>query len=424
MARYEFRFRRTIKQYSYRQRFKGLKSNEQTKLRKYKQVLLALLTKKKMGEQSGSPIDDKLARILKAVSACYLSIVHDSGETAETRPSWGRTLDSFSASDCWIYFRFCKVEMRELITLLHLPRECQFDNRTKMSGEEIILRGLYELVSGGNQETTCSTVFGGEQSLQSRASNYFITHVYDTFQHLVHDNLGWWHRNGFFETSANAIGNKLGIVGNLVAVFIDCNCLPTSVVGGGPTDDGANSLRWSDVIQRAFYNGWKSIHGLKHQSINDAFGFTWDLFGPTALRRNDNKLYRDSDINDRFAAVQILSLLQFIIFGDTAYHKKSHTTSYHKACDMIENFKDWNRRMKSVRISIEWDYGYTATLFRYICNKQKLKLLRGKSTSKVYTVCTILRNIHTGYYGCQTSNYFNLVVPDNFVYAYLTQTDL
>jgi hypothetical protein len=70
---------------------------------------------------------------------------------------------------------------------------------------------------------------------------------------------------------------------NLVAHFIDCNCLPTSVVGGGPAEEGANAMRWDDLVQRAFYNGWKSIHGLKHQSVENAFGFAVDLYGLTSL---------------------------------------------------------------------------------------------------------------------------------------------
>ena len=30
---------------------------------------------------------------------------------------------------------------------------------------------------------------------------------------------------------------------NIVAAFIDCNCLSTSCVGGGPAEAGANALR-------------------------------------------------------------------------------------------------------------------------------------------------------------------------------------
>jgi hypothetical protein len=79
--------------------------------------------------------------------------------------------------------------------------------------------------------------------------------------------------------------------------------------------------------------------------------------------------------------------------------------------------------MKKVRISIEWDYKYTASLLKYVTNKRKLQVLKGDTVSKIYTVATIYRNIHAGFYGCQTSNYFNVSLSDNYVEKYLTQTD-
>ena len=47
------------------------------------------------------------------------------------------------------------------------------------------------------------------------------------------------------------------------------------------------------------YNGWKSIHGLKHQTVDIAHGLTIDLHGPMSLRRNDLTLLRESDIVNR-----------------------------------------------------------------------------------------------------------------------------
>jgi hypothetical protein len=89
-------------------------------------------------------------------------------------------------------------------------------------------------------------------------------------------------------------------------------------------------------------------------------------------------------------------------------------------------FKSWNGAMKRVRISIEWNYGYTATLFPYVASKRKLKVLKGEITSKVYTVATLLRNIHAALYGSQTSNYFELKIdnPIEFVRCYINQTDM
>lgn len=81
-------------------------------------------------------------------------------------------------------------------------------------------------------------VFGRECSVQSRAFSYFINHIYYNFKHLLFDNLSWFYKNNLFDESAEAIGIKMQCKDctNLVFAFIDCNCLPTSVVGGGPNE--------------------------------------------------------------------------------------------------------------------------------------------------------------------------------------------
>ena len=58
------------------------------------------------------------------------------------------------------------------------------------------------------------------------------------------------HRNGYTKASADAIWVKMQSSGfqpaaeellslKLPGYFIDCKCSPTSVVGGGPAEDGA-----------------------------------------------------------------------------------------------------------------------------------------------------------------------------------------
>ena len=59
--------------------------------------------------------------------------------------------------------------------------------------EEVLLRRLYELVSGADQHEIIA-IFGKDQTIQSRAFKFFINHNYDNFMHLVTDNL---HFNAF-----------------------------------------------------------------------------------------------------------------------------------------------------------------------------------------------------------------------------------
>ena len=58
-----------------------------------------------------------------------------------------------------------------------------------MTGEEIMLRGLYELVSRDDQYIIANEIFGKDQPAQSRAFSFFINHVYSHFQDILTDNL-------------------------------------------------------------------------------------------------------------------------------------------------------------------------------------------------------------------------------------------
>jgi len=150
---------------------------------------------------------------------------------------------------------------------------------------------------------------------------------------------------------------------------------------------------------------------------------TEDLYGPTSLRRNDTILLRESKINSKFARLQEGSSEQFIIMGDSAYKKNTHLTSYHAKRTMIRDYIKWNKSMKHVLISIEWNYGTCASLFSYIRRPEKFKVLGSERVSKIYTVATLFRNFHVALYGCQTSKYFDLPIPENMLSHYINQTN-
>ena len=227
-----------------------------------------------------------------------MSIAYSFGQNIRLGTVVLRTrISDFNDSDCFIFFRFLKADLYRLLHLLEFPETIRFDNRSRMSGEEVMLRGLYELASGETKHKISSNVFGREWSSQSRAFTWFMDYMYCNFSHLIKTNVGWWHRNVFFENSRVAIFKRMAsiitssgkpelaeedVLG--VSHFINCNCLPCSVVGGGPAEEGANAMRWTDEIQRAFYNGWKSIHGLKHQTVDNPYGFTIQIFGLTTVR--------------------------------------------------------------------------------------------------------------------------------------------
>jgi hypothetical protein len=192
---------------------------------------------------------------------------------------------------------------------------------------------------------------------------------------------------------------------------------------GGPTTDGEDAPRWDPHIQEALYNGWKSIHGLKHQTVDNAYGCTEDICGPTSLRRNDLYLFGLSEINERFRVEQLDEEKQYVIFGDSAYKVQSHCRSYYKADEGLANHEGCNCALKHVRVSIEWNYMVTSNSFKYVKTKSKLKVLSSDYISKVYTVATLFRNFKIMCYGNLSSNYFGLTLPENTLEHYINQTN-
>ncbi len=71
-----------------------------------------------------------------------------------------RTIESFSDSDCWNFFETRKEDLPRLQIALRIPARVTLMNGSSMSGKELMLRGLYELVSGNDQHDI-AVVFGG-----------------------------------------------------------------------------------------------------------------------------------------------------------------------------------------------------------------------------------------------------------------------
>lgn len=93
--------------------------------------------------------------------------------------------------------------------LFDISDDCHLENGSVMSGEEIILRGFYELVTGESHNSIAENVFGRDFTQQSRAFKYFINYIYHKYLYLVTDNLQWWYDSGYMKKSLHAIEVKL-----------------------------------------------------------------------------------------------------------------------------------------------------------------------------------------------------------------------
>ena len=82
-------------------------------------------------------------------------------------------------------------------------------NAQRLPGEDVFLRGLYEIRSDDNQYDAAINVFGRDESVQSRAYSWCVKHIYENFKDLGIDNLRWWRDNGFMEESRTKILEKM-----------------------------------------------------------------------------------------------------------------------------------------------------------------------------------------------------------------------
>ena len=197
---------------SRRLRFLGLTSHEQVELRKLKRFYFLLEFMINEASKRGDLQDaHKLRECQHLCEIRYISIKYTSEDRFVVPPlvNWQRTIASFDETVCDQQFRFLRNHLTLLCELLHFPEWVIFDNRSKMLGEEVFLRGLYEIRSGSTQFDCAANLFGREASAQSRAYTWFINHIYSRFKHLVTNNLDWWYRNGFMDQSKDAIWNKM-----------------------------------------------------------------------------------------------------------------------------------------------------------------------------------------------------------------------
>ena len=188
-----------------------LNANDQTKITELEDTIYVIAAS--LCNEEDSLKVDRMKEVLKVLAVLHLDMT-----LYEDRPlnKLERTVNSIqqfkNRNDeeyCRSMFCFESDELERLHRLLQFPVTVHFSNRGVMPGEEVFLRGLYELTTGENKNSICKNVFGRHPSDQSRAYSYFINHIYANYKHLLFDNLDWWFRGGYLQESVNAIECKM-----------------------------------------------------------------------------------------------------------------------------------------------------------------------------------------------------------------------
>ena len=308
---------KTAKKLAVKLRHEALTSNDQHFLRRAYEILKRVL------DQTALLLELESSRQLQSTSymdsICHnyvyisrvLSLVHKRLSILDTdRSLWNRrlnrTIDSFTDEQIKNNFNFQnRGQLHALYSCLGIPNRIRLDNGCRVYGEEALLVTIYRL-SWPRKLTQIEETFGRDYSLWSRCIKFMIDFIVDNWCYLLFDNMDYWLLT--MPHMHSAIVDKLVILGynfdtRLLGVdletqhnifgFIDNTIAPICRPAGGPADDGVNARRLDPLIQRAFYTGWKKLHGLKLQTIDLPNEMTFHAYGPnSSLRREMIKDYQ------------------------------------------------------------------------------------------------------------------------------------
>lgn len=140
------------------------------------------------------------------------------------------------------------------------------------------------------------------------------------------------------------------------------------------------------------------------------------LHGPEPGSRHDAYLLERSgivrDLHDKLVA----NGKRYVIYGDPAYGINDVIVAGFKGATLTQEQAEFNRRMSSVRVSVEWGFGIVLRLWPQVDYKSTQKLW-ACAVGKMYQVAVLLTNLHTCMRGGnQLSDTFQLAPPSPSAY--------
>jgi len=255
--------RRPQKRTSYSYRYHSLSTKEVRGEKKYKWLILLSVL-----EDEGDGGVLYTSEQTEALISMYLRKYYWLKPRRTRRRHVSARIEDFSEMDCFVKLRTRKRDLYRLLRAFRLENAVFVaQGYTRFEGEEVLLIGLARFCTEGKVHHAILQNFPTLDGTRiSRAISIFVRHMIQHFAFLLTRNLDYWVDS--FPIFAEAIRKKLhyasdGLVSYppntfRVAMFHDDTILQTCRPGCGPDEQGG---RKSNLIQQAFYTGWKKIHG-------------------------------------------------------------------------------------------------------------------------------------------------------------------
>ena len=212
----------------------------------------------------------KLDKLIKGLCMTYMDIIiaEDSSPRTRIRKHPFYTFDRVDPTTCYIYYTILKHDLPRLHRALGLDAlggSVRLDNGMEFGTEEALLILLYRFTFP-TRYIQLVEIFGRDHTFIGRVFNWMNKYIRTQHGHLVTNNLGYWKVSleSFSEAIRTKVCEKSGgqihyVAGDyLVCGFIDDTVIRICRPGGGPAEEGINAERYNNLIQQAFYNGYKA----------------------------------------------------------------------------------------------------------------------------------------------------------------------
>ncbi|XP_064653070.1 uncharacterized protein LOC135503424 [Lineus longissimus] len=306
-------------------------------------------------------------------------------------------INKYNDEQCKAMFRFTKADISQLADALVIPPVYKCKHGCIASGHDGLCMLLRRLVYP-NRLLELEREFGRPKSVLSEIITTVLEDIYLRF-HTKFSSLEqpWMGRDQLHEF-ANAVHEKGAPLSNCWG-FID----------GTP-----RQICRPKYNQRACFSGHKIYHCIKFQSVVAPNGLIANLFGPVEGRRHDSAMLRMSNLIQDLEEVDFRmndeDRTPMCVHGDPAYPLRDQLIGPFRGAVLTDDQKRFNKRMSSVRESVEWQFGKIVKDFAFLDFEKNLKLYL-QPVEKLYIVGALLANCHTCIYGSQTGLFFGMEPP-------------
>lgn len=307
--------------------------------------------------------------------------------------------------------------------------------------EELFLYFMMRMKTG-NDHTQMVYIFGGSPKRWSFAWRWILFYLDKRYENIIgHQGLlrfvdqfpafyraiqrkviRKWISNVDEANQTWDVNNGLVFLPFAIFGFIDCSidkiCRPFS--GPAGNYEGSGRKPEEEIAQRAFYTGYKKIHGIKVETVYLPNGMS-TLFGPVSARLTDvENVLEMSMLNTFLVHLQAGRPFEYQALGDGVYGNgnlrciRSYFKSRANEPPLTDDQLRCNLAIKKCRQSIEYNYGSMSMHFK-ICDDKKHNMIGKKNPYAIeqLRIAHLLTNISICLKGDQGSgeNMFDCAPP-------------